>query len=135
MAKRTCKTCGKRFEGDKRRRYCSAECRSGKAAATAAPPVLRAVEPDEVPEETGPPRPRVLDLETAFEEGTELEQNLALRRHLAALLKTAAPRDAAPLSRQLREIGREIAALEAQELEEAEGAAKTPDEDWDEDAI
>lgn len=136
MAKRTCRTCKKRFEGDRRRFYCSAECRAGKLIGA---PVLRAVEPDETPEATPSEddgsKPRVLALVDAFEEGTELEQHLALRRHLAGLLKTAAPRDAAPLSRQLREISREIAALEAQESEEAEGAAKTPDDDWDEEAI
>lgn len=125
MAKLTCKTCGKRFEGDKRRRYCDATCRPGRSSKKPAPRV----------EPTGPPPPRKLDLETAFEDGTELEKCLALRRHLVGLLKTAAPRDAAALSRQLREIGKEIAALEVQAREEVEDAADTPDEAWDEEAI
>ena len=133
MAKITCKTCKKRFTGDKRRRYCSQECRAGKAAA---PPALRAVEPDEaVPDEPGIPKPRVLDLVRAYEEGTPLEQALAHRRHLVGLMREAGPRDAAAISRQVRDISREIDALEMQEREESEDAANTPDEDWDETAV
>ncbi len=137
MAKRTCKSCGKRFEGDARRRYCSAECRTGKPAA---PRALRAVDPDEAPppaepEAPDPLKPRTLGVVEAFEDGTDLEQLLALRRHLATLLAGAAPRDAAALSRQLRELGREITALELSLREEAEDAAVTPDEAWDEEAI
>lgn len=133
MAKITCKTCKKRFLGDKRRRYCSPECKAG---APATPPVLRAVELDEaLPDESEGPKPRVLDLVSAYEEGTPLEQALAHRRHLVGLMREAGPRDAAAISRQVRDISREIDALEMQEREESEDAANTPDEDWDEDAI
>ncbi|WP_156174965.1 MULTISPECIES: hypothetical protein [unclassified Leucobacter] len=133
MAKRTCKTCGKRFTGDGRRRYCSAECR-GEKPKTA--PVLRAVEPDETPPaDPGPPKPRQMELIDAYEDGTPLEQALAHRRHLVQLMKEAGPRDAAAISRQVRDISREITALESQAEEEADDAANTPDEEWDEDAI
>lgn len=133
MAKRTCKTCKRRFEGDKRRFYCSVECRTGKAET---PPVLRAVEPDESGEPAiGPTPPRKLTVVEAFTEGTELEQLISLRAHLAMLLAGAAPRDAAALSRQLRDIGKEITALKYAEREEAEDADEAPDEEWDESAI
>lgn len=140
MARRTCKSCGKRFEGDARRRYCSTDCRTGKPSEPSNQRALRAVEADEVapepePEKPDPLKPRTLSVVDAFEEGTDLEQLLALRRHLATLLAGAAPRDAAALSRQLRELGREITALELSLREEAEDAAVTPDEAWDEEAI
>ncbi|QIK62353.1 hypothetical protein G7068_03360 [Leucobacter viscericola] len=133
MAKRTCKVCKKRFEGDKRRRYCSAQCKTGKQEV----PVLRAVEPGEVVEldTPDPLKPRTMSVAEAFAEGTDLEQLLALRNHLAKLMAEASPRDASALSRQLRDLRREIASLELSLREEVEESETTPDEAWVEEAL
>ena len=81
------------------------------------------------------PGPRKLSLNVAYEIGTPLEQSLALRTHLVELMGDASPRDAAALSRQIRDVSSEIVTLEAKEREEADDAANTPDEAWDEEAI
>lgn len=87
---------------------------------------------DETAKESGP---RKLSLNMAYEIGTPLEQSLALRTHLVDLMGDASPRDAAALSRQIRDVSAEIVTLEAKEREEAEDATNTPDEAWDEEAI
>lgn len=128
LSKITCRKCGKRFEGDRRRKYCNS-CREPQKPVTTDVP---APAQDETAKESGP---RKLSLNMAYEIGTPLEQSLALRTHLVELMGDASPRDAAALSRQIRDVSAEIVTLEAKEREEAEDAANTPDEAWDEEAI
>lgn len=88
---------------------------------------LRAVAPDEQPE----PRKR-LTITEAASDGTVKDQLIALRTRVAKAVEdpNCPPRDLASLSRRLIEIAKEIAAIEAVELEEAGGASQTADEEW-----
>ena len=89
---------------------------------------LRAVTADETP----PAKPKRLTITEAASDGTVKDQLIALRTRVAKAVEdpNCPPRDLASLSRRLIEIAKEIAAIEAAELEEAGGASQTPDEEW-----
>lgn len=93
--------------------------------------VLRAIGPDDAPE------PRVLAVDVAAAEGTELELLMAMRDRVASTVAdpNCPPRDLAALTRRLREITKDIEALRAREREEAADAAEVADEAWDSEAI
>lgn len=88
---------------------------------------LRSVAPDEKPE---PKKP--LTVAEAASSGSLKDQLIATRAQVAKAIDspTCAPRDLAPLVRQLVQIGKELEAIEAAEAEEIEDAAATPDEKW-----
>ena len=89
---------------------------------------LRPVGPDDQP-----PRKRKLTITQAASEGSLKDQLIALRERVAKTVEdpNCPPRDLAALSRRLIEIGKEIAAIEAQEVEDAGGATETPDDAWE----
>jgi hypothetical protein len=89
---------------------------------------LRAVAPDEKPEQT---RPKSI-LEAA-ELGSRIEELRAMRRRIARALDepNTPARDLAALSRRQMEIGREIEAIEVAEDEDHSVVVKTDDEAWD----
>lgn len=89
---------------------------------------LRPVGPDEKL-----PRKRKLTITQAADGGSLKDQLIALRERVAKTVDdpNCPPRDLAALSRRLIEIGREIAAIEAQEAEDAGGAETTPDAEWE----
>lgn len=92
-------------------------------------PPLRAVAPDETAE---PKAPR--SVTQAVDTGSEREVLLALLRVAAA--KVDAPNTpaaaVAALLRRVQEIHKDLAALDAREAEDAEGAGvATPDEAWE----
>lgn len=90
---------------------------------------LRVVAPDEKPK----PRRRRKTVAQAASSGSLKELFIATRDRIAKTVDdpNCPPRDLAALTRRLTEIGKELAAIEAQEAEEAGGAADTPDEDWE----
>ena len=92
-------------------------------------PTLRAVEPDE----KAPPK--ILTLSEAIEGGDYLQILLAQRRDIVSDLPLEKGPAKAALHRQLALLSKEIEGLQAVESQEAEDAASTPDEDWDEEAI
>lgn len=96
---------------------------------------LRAVGPDDVPEE--PEDRKVTSVSEAAEYGTRLDEMQQMRRVIARALDDAntSPRDLAALSRRQLEISKEIEALERQKTEEAEQGAVSADEEWTEEAI
>jgi predicted phage-related endonuclease len=94
--------------------------------------VLRAVGKDEVAE------PRVLKSVTqAAAGGSQLELLVAMRARVADAVEqpNTPARDLAALTRRLHELAKDIAALQAKELEEADGASSAGDEVWDAEAI
>ncbi|MFZ4894646.1 hypothetical protein ACL9RL_09365 [Plantibacter sp. Mn2098] len=92
---------------------------------------LRAVEDGEKP------KTRVLTVDVAASEGTEMELLAAMRDRIAVAVAdpNCPARDLAALTRRLREIAKDIEALVARENEEAADAANAPDEAWDSEAI
>lgn len=93
---------------------------------------LRAVEPGE-----SAPEPRVLSVDKAAAEGSELELLMSMRDRVAVAVAdpNCAARDLAALTRRLREITKDIDALRARQVEEALDAADAPDEQWNSEAI
>lgn len=96
---------------------------------------LRAVEADEKPT-TPAVIKSVLD---AAEGGVQLELLVSMRSRVAKAVQdpNCPPRDLAALTRRLQEIAREIEAIEAKAKQEADedGDSRTPDEEWDAEAI
>lgn len=131
MSDVSCKECGRQLK-DRRRRACpdGSGCKAQRTH-------LRAVEPGESPADLKPKPRKMTVVEAIANGGTELEILYAMRDRVGDAVgnPNCPPRDLAALTRRLHEIMRDIAALEAQESEEAEGAANTPDEDWSEEAI
>ena len=95
---------------------------------------LRAVGADEKPKV-----PVVKSLLQAATDGDQLELLVAMRTRVATAVQdpNCPPRDLAALTRRLQEIAREIDAIEAKVKQEADedGAGRTPDEEWDAEAI
>lgn len=90
----------------------------------------------ELPEKQAKSRPKTIV--AAATDGTQLELLIALRNRIAKMIGSpkCQARDMAALSRQLREIAKEIEALEAVDREDGiTGAASTPDEPWNSEAI
>lgn len=75
----------------------------------------------------------------AAEDGDHRELLVAMRRRVASTVQdpNCPPRDLAALTRRLQEIGKEIEALDAKAKQEAteDGEGRTPDEEWDSEAI
>lgn len=75
----------------------------------------------------------------AATDGDQLELLVAMRKRVAETVQDpdCPPRDLASLTRRLQEIAREIDALEAKAKQEADedGGSRTPDEEWDPEAI
>ncbi len=92
------------------------------------PEPLRVVGDDETPK-----RRRKLTISQAADRGSLRDQLVALRGRVAKAVEDpkCPPRDLASLSRRLIEIGKEIAAIDAQADEEGGGAAATPDAEWE----
>lgn len=148
MPNQTCRCCGTQITGDKRRSYCSKECRDKGPASKR---LLRVVEPDEMPTEqasvpgvkeatekqVGALEYRVLTVDVAAREGTQLEKLVAMQIRVADAVadKSCSPRDLAALTRRLQELDRSIEALRLELKEEADDGEATPDEAWDEEAI
>lgn len=88
-----------------------------------AKPHLRPVSPDER-------RKKPLTVTEAAAAGDTLAELVATRLLLARQLEESPPAYAAPISRQLREVAREIDALRAKSAEEGEHAVSTDDEEW-----
>lgn len=85
-----------------------------------------------------PAKPRPKTIVAAAADGSQLELLIALRSRIAKTIQSpkCSARDMAALSRQLREIAKEIDALEAVDREDSiTGAASTPDEPWNSEAI
>lgn len=80
--------------------------------------------------------PRVLTVDVAASEGTELELLIAMRDRVAVAITAEAclPRDLAALTRRLREITKDIDVIKAKEAEES-GGGSVPDEPFDPEAI
>lgn len=101
----------------------------------AAPRKLRAVSPDEKP----PIKPsEAKSVTAAAAGGDQLELLVSLRKRVAETVEdpNCPPRDLAALSRRLQELSKEIAALEIKAKQEAaEDGDRTPDEEWDAEAI
>lgn len=126
-----CSTCSKPIPGnDRRRRYCSQACRDAKPASRH----LRAVELDEVPSLA---EPRVMKVDAAAREGTDLELLMAMRDRVADEVANpnCAARDLAALTRRLEELRKQIAAERLRMKEELADAEHVDDEPWDEEAI
>lgn len=132
MANLSCKSCGKRFKGDGRRRYCDAHQPPKRVRPASRPRLLRALEPDETPE---PPR-KLLTIEAAAEAGSTIDELRLMRTRIARALDNpnCPPRDLAALSRRQIEIAKEIDALKRQQ-EESDGGVLSEDEVWSEEAI
>jgi hypothetical protein len=92
---------------------------------------LTVVNPSDPPPDPAPPG-RAMTITEAAASGSVRDQLVALRARVAKAVEDPCcpPRDLAALSRRLIEIGKEIAAIDAADLEEEGGAAKTPDEPW-----
>lgn len=93
-----------------------------------------------VTEDDEPPKPSVqLTITEAAEADDPLELLMAMRRRVAETVEdpNCPPRDLAALTRRLQEIGKEIQAMKAKSKQEAEedGESRTPDEEWDAEAI
>lgn len=131
MAKRSCKTCGKRFTGDGRRRYCDKHTPKPRPKRGTRPTHLRAVEPDEAPAR------KVTTIAEAAESGSTLDELRMMRMRIARTLDdpNCPPRDLASLSRRQIELGREIDAILARQREETEGGEGVEDEAFDAEAI
>jgi hypothetical protein len=85
------------------------------------------------PGEKAPSRKEFLSVLEAVNDGTQRQQYVAMRTRIAKAIDDPNIRgaDLAALSRRLLEIGKEIEAIDALALEEAqESAAATPDDDW-----
>lgn len=96
---------------------------------------LRAVGADEKP----PVKKPAKSIVQAATDGDQLELLVAMRGRVATAVQdpNCPPRDLAALTRRLQEIAREIDALEAKARQEADEDAesRTPDEEWDAEAI
>ena len=92
---------------------------------------LRVVGPDEKA-----PAPRVLAVDVAAADGSELELLMAMRDRVARAVAdpNCAARDLAALTRRLREIVKDIDALILRAREEAD-ESDAPDEKWDAEVI
>jgi hypothetical protein len=89
---------------------------------------LRAVKPGEPA-----PKQKRQNVAEAAESGDYRALLVATRDRIALTVSdpSCPPRDLAALTRRLTDIGREIEALDAREIEEGEGAgAGTPDDAW-----
>lgn len=130
---RACKTCGKSFEGDGRRRYCGKHAPAKRVRSRPRPRHLRAVEAGEAPPVRHVPR----TIAEAAEAGSTLDELRLTRARIARTLDdpNCPPRDLASLSRRLMELGREIDALERQQREVDADADVKPDETWDAEAL
>lgn len=96
---------------------------------------LRAVtEADSPPKRVDP-----MTITEAAEVDDPIELLLAMRRRVAETVEdpNCPPRDLAALTRRLQEIGKEIQAMKAKAKQEADedGDSRTPDEEWDAEAI
>lgn len=71
----------------------------------------------------------------AAESGNERELLVAMRNRVATAIddEKTASRDLAALTKRLREITQDIAALDVQIEEGGDGAEEAPDEEWDDD--
>lgn len=71
----------------------------------------------------------------AAESGNERELLVAMRNRVATAIddEKTASRDLAALTKRLREITQDIAALDVQVEEGGDGAEEAPDEEWDDD--
>lgn len=128
-----CATCGRPLNTtDRRRKYCSQSCRDSKGSSR---PHLRAVDPGEAP--PGPPKPRLLEVDVAAREGTDLELLLALRDRVAKTIAdpNCPARELASLTKRLEEIRKSISSERLRLKEELADAEFVPDEPWDEAAI
>jgi hypothetical protein len=96
---------------------------------------LRAVTDADKP--ATPPVP--MTITEAAEADDPIELLMAMRRRVAETVEdpNCPPRDLAALTRRLQEIGKEIQAMKAKSKQEAEedGDSRTPDEEWDAEAI
>ena len=97
---------------------------------TKKPSLLRAVDPDEVPE-----KPKIMSLTEAIESGDYLQILLAQRREIATSLPDEKGPAKAALHRQLSIISKEIEGLQRGEEEDAEGGANVDDGEFDAAAI
>ena len=97
---------------------------------TKKPSLLRAVDPDEVPE-----KPKIMSLAEAIESGDYLQILLAQRREIANSLPDEKGPAKAALHRQLSIISKEIEGLQRGEEEDAEGGANVDDGEFDAAAI
>ena len=111
----TCKTCGKKFDGDRRRRYCAVHRPNPQRAK------LRVVGEDESPA-------RVLTLDEAIETGDLLTILLAQRRDIAGRIPEERGPALAALHRQLLLVSRDIAALQVKESENVEFGTESADD-------
>lgn len=95
---------------------------------------LRAVTDEDIA-----PHREPLSITEAAEQDDPLELLMAMRRRVAETVQdpNCPPRDLAALTRRLQEIGKEIQAMKAKAKQEAEedGESRTPDEEWDAEAI
>lgn len=116
MSSVKCRTCGRSFEGDGRRRYCEKHTPPKRVRDRARSQFLHAIGPDDVP--PAPPRPKTIA--EAVESGSTLDVLRLTRERIARTLDdpNCPPRDQAALSRRLIEIGREIDAIEARSMED-----------------
>lgn len=132
MGKLKCRTCGKGFIGDGRRRYCDKHTPPKRVRDRARSQHLHAIEPGEKPPALKPPK----SIEEAAEQGSTLYELQLMRERIARTLDdpNCPPRDLAALSRRLIEIGREIDALKRKQ-EESDGDDVADDEAWSEEAI
>lgn len=113
MAKLSCRSCGKRFDGDGRRRYCDKHQPPKRIRNRARPQHLHAIGPDELP----PPQSSPRSIAEAAESGSTLDELRLMRMRIARTLDdpNCPPRDLAALTRRQIEIGKEIDAIVARE--------------------
>ena len=127
-----CRTCGRSFEGDGRRRYCEKHTPKKRVRDRSVPRALHAIGPDDVP----PALPRPKTIAEAVERGSTLDVLRLARERIARTLDepNCPPREQASLSRRLIEMGKEIDAIEARSLED-DPVAKVEDGKFDAAAI
>ena len=111
-----CRTCGRAFEGDGRRRYCAKHTPPKRVRDRARSQFLHAIGPDDVP--PAPLRPKTIA--EAVESGSTLDVLRLTRARIARTLDdpNCPPRDQASLSRQLTSMGKEIEAIESRSQED-----------------
>lgn len=116
MAKLSCRTCGRSFEGDARRRYCSKHAPAKRVRNRGRSQHLHAVGPDEKPPAKKAPR----TIAEAAEQGSTIDELRLTRMRIARTLDdpNCPARELASLSKRLMELGREIEAIEARAREE-----------------
>ena len=132
MAKVKCRTCGKAFVGDARRKYCEKHAPPKRDRSRRRPQHLHAVEPGESPPQLKPPK----TIEEAAQRGSTIDELRLMRERIARTLDdpNCPPRDLAALSRRQIEISKEIDALRRKQ-EESDGGVVSDDEAWSSEAI